>query len=44
MNTQVKTKELEQCCWACYFEFLSKAYSEPCQTPKMECFTKIVNG
>ena len=22
----------------------SKAYSEPCQISKMECFTKIVNG
>ena len=22
----------------------SKAYSEPCQTSKLECFTKIANG
>ena len=24
--------------------FYAKKYSEPCQTSKMECFAKIVNG
>ena len=23
---------------------ISKAYSEPCHTSKMECFSKIING
>ena len=29
----------------CFQNFLSKmeAYSEPCQTSKMECFVKIIN-
>ena len=26
-----------------YFDLLTGAYSEPCQTSKMECFAKIVD-
>ena len=37
--------ERNQCCSAGYsMFFLSEAYSESCQTSKMERFAKIVNG